>query len=93
MSYNQLGYNLSTTSKPFSGATGSAFFDPHMPNPTEEDIKSELFESIWKVIKTWDINVPEYYNGYCVANGSHVKLLMNAIRPTLRNIKIDEILK
>jgi hypothetical protein len=50
-----------------------------MPNPTEADLESPLFEAIWAVIKTWDVNVPAYYEGYCGANGSHVKLVLNSI--------------
>ena len=52
-----------------------------LPNPTEEELKSDLFNAIWNVIKTWDVNVPEYYEGYCSANGSHVKLILDAIKP------------
>lgn len=51
-----------------------------MPNPTENELKyNPMFERIWQVIKTWDINVPEYYDGYMGANGSHVKLILNAL--------------
>jgi hypothetical protein len=50
-----------------------------MPNPTDADLESPLFEAIWAVIKTWDVNVPAYYDGYCGANGSHVKLILNSI--------------
>src|SRR5436309_964731 len=53
---------------------------PPMPNPTEEDVHDPLFETIWQVIKSWDVNVPEHYSGYCGANGSHVMLILNAIR-------------
>jgi len=50
-----------------------------MPNPTEEQLRDPLFTAIWEVIKNWDVNVPEYYEGYCGANGSHVMLLFNAL--------------
>ena len=63
-----------------------------MPSPSPEEIDSKLFESIWKVIKNWDINVPEYYSGYCRANGSHVKLILDELKPTIREIKIDTII-
>lgn len=51
-----------------------------MPDPTEEDLESPEFNAIWEVVKTWDVNVPEYYGGYCGANGSHVKLILNALQ-------------
>ncbi|SRR6266576_359004 len=53
---------------------------PPMPNPTEEDLNSPTFEAIWNAIKSWDVNVPEHYFGYCGANGSHVMLILNAIK-------------
>src|SRR6266851_1141715 len=53
---------------------------PPMPNPTFEQLHDPTFEAIWDVIKTWDVNVPEYYQGYCGANGSHVVLILNALK-------------
>lgn len=53
-----------------------------IPNPTSEDLNNPFFEAIWQVIKNWDINVPEYYHGYCGGNGSHVKLILDAIMNT-----------
>jgi len=53
-----------------------------MPNPTEEDLASPEFEAIWQVIKTWDVNVPSHYEGYCGANGSHVKMILDAMAST-----------
>lgn len=50
-----------------------------MPSPTEEQLASPEFEAIWKVIRTWDINAPEFHSGYCGANGSHVALILNAL--------------
>ena len=35
-----------------------------MPSPTPEEMASPQFEAIWNIIKTWDINVPDYYRGY-----------------------------
>lgn len=60
-----------------------------MPTPTEQDLKSPIFNALWDVVKTWDVNVPEYYSGYCGANGSHVKLLLNALEPHLnKSVKL-----
>lgn len=50
-----------------------------VPNPTPEQLASPEFEAIWSVIKSWDINVPEFYDGYMGANGSHVALILNAL--------------
>lgn len=63
--------------------TGAA--DPRlasMPNPTPAQLASPLFEAVWQVIKLWDVNVPQFYTGYCGANGSHVALILNALQPT-----------
>jgi len=56
----------------------SAFIKP-MPSPTAIDLVSPEFNAIWEVIKSWDVNVPKYYDGYCGANGSHVMLILNAL--------------
>lgn len=53
-----------------------------MPNPTEADLNDPEFEAIWQTIKRWDVNVPDCYAGYCGANGSHVMLILNALRAT-----------
>ena len=55
-------------------------FSKSMPNPTPQMLNNDpFFEAIWMAIKNWDINVPEYYNGYCGANGSHVAIIYEAI--------------
>ena len=61
-----------------------------MPSPTLDEQNDLAFKAIWSVIKNWDINVPEYYSGYCGANGSHVKLILDELnkRNCLRNLKI-----
>ncbi len=51
-----------------------------MPSPTGSDLADPLFNAIWNTCKTWDVNAPEYYVGYCGLNGSHVMLIVNAIR-------------
>lgn len=51
-----------------------------IPSPTKSDIENPLFDKIWNAIKTWDINVPEYYDGYAGAEGGHVKLILDSIR-------------
>lgn len=52
-----------------------------MPNPTEEELEESVaFETIWQTIKDWDVNVPKYYEGYCGANGSHVVIILRALK-------------
>lgn len=51
-----------------------------MPNPTDTDLKDPLFGAVWEATKTWDVNAPEFYRGYCGMNGSHVMLILAAIR-------------
>ena len=62
-----------------------------LPNPTKEELNSPQFEAIWNVIKHWDINVPDYYNGYCGGNGSHVKLILDELKVVMRNHKLNEL--
>jgi hypothetical protein len=52
---------------------------PEMPNPTPADLADKTFQALWSQIKDWDINVPQFYEGYCGGNGSHVKLLLDAL--------------
>lgn len=48
-------------------------------SPTPEMMKTPEFNAIWECIKTWDINVPEVYDGYCGANDNHVVLILDAL--------------
>ena len=61
--------------QPISGFTP---FIP-WPDPTPEQLQTLWFNRIWDAIKTWDINVPEAYEGYCGATGNHVVHILNAI--------------
>lgn len=54
-----------------------------MPNPTDDDLNDPVFNAIFDVIKSWDVNSPQHYHGYCSANGSHAKLILDALRATL----------
>lgn len=50
------------------------------PDPTPEMLNGDpLFDAIWSVIKTWDINVPHAYSGYCGATGNHVRAIYDAL--------------
>lgn len=50
------------------------------PDPTSEQLADPRFEAIWQVIKTWDINVPRAYRGYCGATGNHVRAILDALQ-------------
>lgn len=49
------------------------------PDPTPEMLSSPEFEAIWQVIKSWDINVPTAYSGYCGATGNHVRAILDGL--------------
>jgi hypothetical protein len=49
------------------------------PDPTPAMLDDPLFEVIWQTIKTWDINVPDVYEGYCSATGNHVRAILDAM--------------
>lgn len=51
------------------------------PDPTPEMIAMPEFETIWQCIKSWDINVPYAYEGYCGATGNHVRAILDALPP------------
>ena len=57
-------------------------FQPTIPwlDPTPEMlINDPVFDTIWNTIKTWDINVPEAYEGYCGATGAHARAIYDAL--------------
>lgn len=47
--------------------------------PTRKDTQRPLYNAIWNCIKTWDINVPDEYDGYQAATGNHVCALLDAV--------------
>lgn len=49
------------------------------PDPTPEMLASPDFDAIWQTIKTWDIQVPGAYGGYCGATGNHVRAILAAL--------------
>ena len=55
------------------------------PGPKESDLDTKEFNRIWDCIKTWDINVPEVYQGYGQATGNHVIAILIALG--LRSIR------
>lgn len=49
------------------------------PDPTPEMLETLEFNAVWECIKTWDINVPSAYDGYCGATGNHVRAILDAL--------------
>jgi hypothetical protein len=49
------------------------------PDPTPEMLADPRFEAVWQAIKSWDINVPDAYGGYCGATGNHVRAILDAL--------------
>jgi hypothetical protein len=50
------------------------------PDATPEMLACPLFNAVWQVIKTWDINVPHAYVGYCGATGNHARAILDGIQ-------------
>jgi hypothetical protein len=48
--------------------------------PTLDELKDPLWNRIWQVIKSWDINVPGEYELYMNATGNHVCAIYDAVR-------------
>ena len=48
--------------------------------------RNPVFLAIWEVIKTWDVNVPEAYSGYCNANGNHVAAILHGLSLPLEKL-------
>lgn len=65
---------------------GMRLIGPHggvkesMPCPDEMDLRDPLFNAIWSATKKWDVNSPDHYKGYCSMTGSHVMVILNAVR-------------
>ncbi|HXI40046.1 MAG TPA: hypothetical protein VNH83_08710 [Bryobacteraceae bacterium] len=55
-------------------------FSPTWLDPEPNMYDDPRAEAIWQAIKSWDINVPSAYEGYCGATGNHVKAIMDALR-------------
>ncbi len=58
---------------------GDAPERPPWPDPTDEMLVDPRFEAIWQAIKSWDINVPSVYGGYCGSTGNHVRAIFDAL--------------
>jgi hypothetical protein len=55
------------------------------PDPDPQMRASPEFEAIWQCIKTWDINVPNAYDGYCGAEGNRVRAILEALAEVKRD--------
>ena len=49
-------------------------------DPLPRELVLPVFNAIWSVIKSWDINVPSEYKGYCGASGNHVAAILDALK-------------
>lgn len=49
------------------------------PDPTPAMLADPTFEAIWQAIKSWDVNVPDQYTGYCGTTGNHARRILDAI--------------
>ena len=59
-------------------------------DPTAEMLILPEFNAIWECIKTWDINVPEVYDGYCEATGNHVRAILDALNSMTPTRPLDK---
>lgn len=49
-------------------------------SPTPKMLDDDpIFDAIFNTIKSWDVNVPKAYDGYCGANGNHVRAIYCAV--------------
>ncbi len=81
--------------KKFSNAATKNYRDVsrevgQLPSPTQDEIDSPEFNAIYDIIKYWDVDLGD---GPCGANGSHVKLILDKLKPVLRGEKLKKILK
>lgn len=51
-----------------------------LPWPRYEDYNTPLFEDIWKALYGKRLECPEYYTGWQVATGRHVRLILDMIK-------------
>jgi hypothetical protein len=58
-------------------------------SPSVEETKTPIFNAIWDVIKRWDVNVPDQYEGYCGANGNHVIQIMESVNSAIAEMQAE----
>lgn len=82
--------NLPTSRKDFNNIRAKEGLEPatfNYSDPTPTMLEDIMWNAIWDEIKTWDINVPTEYNGYCGATGNHVTAIYLAIKNAFVNHK------
>lgn len=71
--------NCTTGSCPATQSPDYRVIKP-MPKPTPEDLDDKWFNTVWNIIKGMKIACPEYYEGWQIATGEHVKIIINQIK-------------
>lgn len=71
--------NCTTGSCPLTESPDYRVIKP-MPKPTEADMDDPWFDAIWKAIIGRKLECPEYYEGWQIATGEHVKVITNMIK-------------
>ncbi len=71
--------NCTTGSCPVTQSDDYRVIKP-MPEPTEADMDDRWFNIVWDTIRGMKIACPEYYQGWQIATGEHVKLITNMIK-------------
>lgn len=62
--------------------TDRIFFD--MPETTPADLVDPIFNAIYEATKDWDVGAPKHHGGHTGMTGSHVMIIVNAIRAEQR---------
>lgn len=65
--------------------------NPNWPDPTKAMLATPEFNAIWNVVRTWDVNVPHAYIGYCAATGNHARAIYDALFTTVGPSSAEEL--
>lgn len=51
-----------------------------MPVPTDEEVEDPFFNELFDLIQGERLTCPEYYEGWQIATGCHVKLIIDQMK-------------